>query len=404
MASGGICLRLIFRKLTGCQQNEPIAHLLETYTHTFQHQKSTDDCGRKKEREKHEKRWSWLYVSGQLFAPGCVCLPRVTEVSSRAARHSRTGQEVNRILESRPWHQNHEWTCEHLLQCSVGMKLNRAVVTQGIIMHRFGIFSKCLLERLHDLVNELHFDSAPATQGTLLQTSGLQQMHRWRGENKNCCRVLISHTSEASTGLLIDTNDSTLTSPGAEASGFQKSFSGLCSALEQILPIYWHFSTLPVTSTCLHFQPLSDGGQQCNSQPARWRVAGPILKPKTKWCCMLSLHLAFPGKSGFVGWQVNVFRPLCYIKKLKDEISAYAWHILKSLNLAHEAAALSNAGFLHNWLTHKTTHITNDSFFPLQSVQHTASHLLPLDAHSHTNKMPSLQEKHQEKRQRSHCP
>lgn len=112
--------------------------------------------------------------------------------------------------------------------------------------------------------------------------------------------MLISRTSEALTGLLIDTNDSTLTSPGAEASGFQNSFSGLYSVLEQILPIYWRFSTLPVTSTCSHFQPLSDGGQQHESQPvpecdSAMEGNGPHSEAKKEmmWYVIASLGLWF---------------------------------------------------------------------------------------------------------------
>lgn len=202
-----------------------------------------------------------VYQQTALHPGGCVCLLGVTEVSNRVARHSQTGREVNRILESCPWHQIHKWTCEHLLQCSVGMKLNRAVVTQGTIMHRCAIFFRCWSVDRIASVNEFHFDNVPAMQGTLLRTSVL---HTLRGKT-TCPRALISHKSDALIGMLINTNDSTLTSPGAEASGFQSSFSSFYSVLEQILPIYWHFNTLPVSSTCSHSQPLSDGGQQYKS-------------------------------------------------------------------------------------------------------------------------------------------
>lgn len=81
--------------------------------------------------------------------------------------------------------------------------------------------------------------------------------------------MLISHTSEAL--IVIDTNDSTLTSPDAEVSSFQNSFCGLYSVLK--LPIYWHFNRLPVSSTCSYIQPLSNGGQQYESA-AGVRVQG----------------------------------------------------------------------------------------------------------------------------------
>lgn len=162
-------------------------------------------------------------------------------------------------MESCLWHQKHGWTCEHLLQCSLGMKLNRAVVTQGIIMHRCGIFAKCRLQCLHDpvTVNEFHFDSAPD-----MQTSVLQQMHTQTGASGDCPGVLINHISEALIGLLIDTNDKHL---------LHQVLHFLASSLfwnKYSPPIYWHFNTLPVSSTCSHFQPLSDGGQQYEAAAA----------------------------------------------------------------------------------------------------------------------------------------
>lgn len=94
--------------------------------------------------KKKKKRNSKLTVRRQLCALGCVCMCMcvclATEVSNRVAKLSQTGHEVNRILESCLWHRIHEWTWQRLLRCSVGMKLNRAVVTQGIIMHRCGFF------------------------------------------------------------------------------------------------------------------------------------------------------------------------------------------------------------------------------------------------------------------------
>ncbi len=44
-------------------------------------------------------------------------------------------------------------------------------------------------------------------QSSSLQTSVLQQMHIYRKESNNCPGVLISHSSEALIGLLININD-----------------------------------------------------------------------------------------------------------------------------------------------------------------------------------------------------
>lgn len=126
---------------------------------------------------------------------------------------------------------------------------------------------ECCLQCFHDLVavNEFHFDNVPALQGALLQACVLHQMHTLQCKNYNFSQCLINHKSDTLIGMLINTNDSTLASPGVEASGFQSSFSNLYSVLEQKVPIYWHFNTFPVSSTCSHTQPLSDRGQQYTS-------------------------------------------------------------------------------------------------------------------------------------------